>query len=78
MAARCVEFGVAKVNFGTNAETSLPRRNPGKAGKIPQADEPAPVPGNGWKNDLLVAGREAVKAEVVELLRAYGSAGKAK
>ena len=40
-------------------------------------DNVAPFLGMGGENDLLVAGREAVKAEVAKLLRAYGSAGKA-
>jgi hypothetical protein len=38
---------------------------------------PHPFLGMGGENDILVAGREAVKAEVVKLLRAYGSSGKA-
>jgi hypothetical protein len=31
----------------------------------------------GGEHDILIAGREAVKTEVMKLLRAYGSAGKA-
>ncbi len=34
--------------------------------------------GMGGLQDVLVAGREAVKKEVVDLLRSFGSAGKAR
>ena len=39
---------------------------------------PHPFVGMGGRKDILVAAREAVKREVVKLLKAFGSAGKAK
>jgi hypothetical protein len=38
---------------------------------------PHPFLGMGGKNDILIAGREAVKVEVSKLLRAFRSSGKA-
>jgi hypothetical protein len=38
---------------------------------------PHPFVGMGGENDILVAGREAVKAKCQELLRAWGWSGKA-
>jgi hypothetical protein len=38
---------------------------------------PHPFLGMGGENDLLVAGRDAVRAETVKLLRAFRSSGKA-
>jgi hypothetical protein len=37
-----------------------------------------PFPGMGGRDDVLVAGREAVKRKVEELLEAFGSAWKAR
>jgi ketose-bisphosphate aldolase len=78
MAARCVELGVAKVNFGTMLKQAYLAAIQEKLARYHKPMSPHPFLGMGGENDLLVAGREAVKAAVVELLRAYGSAGKAK
>jgi hypothetical protein len=39
---------------------------------------PHPFPGMGGRDDVLVAGREAEKGKVKELLEAFGSAWKAR
>jgi ketose-bisphosphate aldolase len=78
MAPRCIELGVAKVNFGTGLKQAYLAAITDKLAKYHEPMSPHPFLGMGGENDLLVAGREAVKAEVVKLLRAFGSAGKAR
>jgi ketose-bisphosphate aldolase len=77
LASRCIELGVAKVNFGTGLKQAYLAAIGKKLAKYKEPMSPHPFLGMGGENDLLVAGREAVKAEVAKLLRAYGSAGKA-
>jgi ketose-bisphosphate aldolase len=77
LAPRCIELGVAKVNFGTGLKQAYLAAIGKKLAKYKEPMSPHPFLGMGGENDLLVAGREAVKAEVAKLLRAYGSAGKA-
>ncbi len=77
LAPRCIQLGVAKVNFGTVLKQAYLAAVGEKLGKYKEPMSPHPFLGMGGENDLVVAGREAVKAEVVKLLRAFGSAGKA-
>jgi len=77
LAPRCIQLGVAKVNFGTVLKQAYLAAIGEKLGKYKEPMSPHPFLGMGGENDLVVAGREAVKAEVVKLLRAFGSAGKA-
>jgi len=77
LAPRCIQLGVAKVNFGTVLKQAYLAAIGEKLGKYKEPMSPHPFLGMGGENDLLVAAREAVKAEVVKLLRAFGSAGKA-
>lgn len=77
LAPRCIQLGVAKVNFGTVLKQAYLAALAEKLAKYHQPMSPHPFLGMGGENDLLIAGREAVKAEVVKLLRAFGSSGKA-
>lgn len=77
LAPRCIELGVAKVNFGTGLKQAYLAAVAEKLAHYRQPMSPHPFLGLGGENDLLVAGREAVKAEVINLLRAFGSTGKA-
>ncbi len=77
MASRCIQLGVAKVNFGTVLKQAYLAAIAERLAKYHKPMSPHPFLGMGGENDLLVAGREAVKIEVVKLLRAFGSAGKA-
>jgi fructose-bisphosphate aldolase, class II len=77
MAPRAVEFGVAKVNFGTVLKQAYLAAIAEKLALYHKPMSPHPFLGMGGEEDLLVAGRAAVKAETVKLLRAFGSAGKA-
>jgi ketose-bisphosphate aldolase len=77
LAPRCIELGVAKVNFGTGLKQAYLAAIGEKLARYKEPMSPHPFLGMGGENDLLVAGREAVKAEVVKLLRAFRSSGKA-
>jgi len=76
-AARCVQLGVAKVNFGTGLKQAYLAALREKLAKYREPMSPHPFIGMGGEDDILVAGREGVKLKCQELLRAYGSAGKA-
>jgi len=77
MAPRCVEMGVAKVNFGTVLKQAYLAAIADRLARYHHPMSPHPFLGMGGENDILLAGREAVKVETVKLLRAFGSAGKA-
>ena len=77
MRPRCVRLGVAKVNFGTGLKQAYLAAVREKLAKYQEPMSPHPFIGMGGEDDILVAGREAVKLKCQELLRAYGSAGKA-
>jgi ketose-bisphosphate aldolase len=77
LAPLCIQLGVAKVNFGTGLKQAYLAATREKLAKYKEPMSPHPFLGMGGENDILVAGREAVKAEVVKLLRAFGSSGKA-
>ena len=77
LAPLCVQLGVAKVNFGTGLKQAYLAAIKEKLAKYKEPMSPHPFLGMGGENDIMVAGREAVKAEVVKLLRAFGSSGKA-
>jgi ketose-bisphosphate aldolase len=76
-AARCVRLGVAKVNFGTGLKQAYLAALGEKLARYREPMSPHPFIGMGGKDDILMAAREAVKRKCRELLRAYGSAGKA-
>jgi fructose/tagatose bisphosphate aldolase len=76
-AAHCVRLGVAKVNFGTGLKQAYLAALREKLARYREPMSPHPFIGMGGEDDILVAGREAVKLKCQELLRAYGSAGKA-
>jgi ketose-bisphosphate aldolase len=77
LAARCVQLGVAKVNFGTGLKQAYLAAVRENLAHYKEPMSPHPFLGMGGKHDILIAGREAVKAEVVKLVRAFGSSGKA-
>jgi fructose/tagatose bisphosphate aldolase len=70
-------LGVAKVNFGTGLKQVYLAALREKLAKYREPMSPHPFVGMGGDDDILVAGREAVKLKCQELLRAFGSAGKA-
>jgi fructose/tagatose bisphosphate aldolase len=76
-AGRCAELGVAKVNFGTGLKQAYLSALREKLAGYREPMSPHPFLGMGGEDDILMAGREAVKRKCQELLRAYGSAGKA-
>jgi ketose-bisphosphate aldolase len=77
LAPQCIQLGVAKVNFGTGLKQAYLAAIRENLAHYKEPMSPHPFLGMGGENDLLIAGREAVKAEVVKLLRAFASSGKA-
>ncbi len=78
LAQDCVRLGVAKVNFGTALKQAYLEALRQKLTSYHTPMSPHPFLGMGGEQDILMAGGEAVKVEVKKLLRAYGSAGKAR
>src|ERR1019366_2333857 len=76
LAPRCIQLGVAKVNFGTGLKQAYLAAIRPKLAKYKEPMSPHPFLGMGGENDLLVAGRDAGRAETVKLLRAFRSSGK--
>jgi ketose-bisphosphate aldolase len=76
-AEHCVRLGVAKVNFGTGLKQAYLAALQEKLAKYREPMSPHPFVGMGGKDDILVAARAAVKLKCQQLIRAYGSAGKA-
>jgi ketose-bisphosphate aldolase len=76
-AVRSVQLGVAKVNYGTGLKQAYLAALKEKLAAYQVPMSPHPFIGMGGESDVLVAGREAVKAKCQELLRAWGSSGKA-
>jgi ketose-bisphosphate aldolase len=76
-ASRVIQLGVAKVNFGTVLKQAYLEALREKLADYRVPMNPHPFLGMGGSQDILVAGREAVKAKVKELIQAFGSAGKA-
>ena len=78
MARELIALGVAKVNIGTGLKQPYLAAVREKLAAYREPMPPHPFLGMGGPDDILVAGREAVKRKAKELLRLYGSAGKAR
>ncbi len=77
LAAEAIRFGVAKFNFGTALKQAYLQAIDKALKNYSAGSDPHPFLGIGGKKDIMVAGKEAVKKKVKELLAATGSAGKA-
>jgi len=77
LAAEAMRFGVAKFNFGTVLKQAYLQAIDKGLKNYSAGSDPHPFLGMGGKKDIMVAGKEAVKKKVKELLAATGSAGKA-
>jgi fructose/tagatose bisphosphate aldolase len=77
LAQSCVLRGVAKINFGTALKQAYLAAVREALQLYHEPMNPHPFLGMGGKDDVLMAGREAVKLKVKELLEAFGSAWKA-
>ena len=76
-ARRSVRLGVAKVNFGTGLKQTYLAAVRKKLAQYHEPMSPHPFIGMGGENDILLACREAVKLKCLDLMRAWGSSGKA-
>ncbi len=72
-----VSFGVAKFNFGTVLKQAYLDAIRESLSKYKRPMNPHAFLGIGGDLDIMMAGREAVKSRVKELLQASGSAGRA-
>ena len=77
LAAEAIRFGVAKFNFGTLLKQAYLQAIDKGLKNYSAGSDPHPFLGMGGKKDIMIAGKEAVKKKVKELLAATGSAGKA-
>lgn len=78
LAPLCGRAGIAKVNFGTALKQAYLAALREKLAHYREPMNPHPFLGMGGSDDVLTAGREAVKQKVKEWLAAFGSAGRAK
>ena len=77
LAPTLVRLGVAKVNYGTTLKQAYldAVREKLAAYHVPMSRHP--FLGMGGPEDILVAGREAVKSKARQLIRAFGGSGRA-
>jgi fructose/tagatose bisphosphate aldolase len=73
-----VRRGVAKINFGTAMKQAYLEAMCAKLDAYRRPMSPHPFLGMGGEQDILVAGREAVKHQVKQVLTRCGSAGQAR
>ncbi|MCI0420047.1 MAG: class II fructose-bisphosphate aldolase [Acidobacteria bacterium] len=75
-AADAIGLGVTKFNFGTTLKQVYLAAMREKMAAYQEPMNPHPFLGMGGPQDILMAGRQAVKARVKELIQQYGFAGK--
>ena len=75
-AAEVIALGVAKFNFGTALKQAYLSVIREKLEEYHEPMNPHLFLGMGGEQDILMAGREAVKLKAKELIMAYGFAGK--
>ena len=73
---RCVRLGVTKVNFGTVLKQVYLAAIQERLAQYHEPLSPHPFVGMGGGQDILMAGREAVKRKARELMAQCGSVGK--
>jgi ketose-bisphosphate aldolase len=77
-AGEVIALGVAKFNFGTNLKQVYLAAVREKLADYTEPMNPHPFLGIGGPQDILVAGREAVKQKAMKLIQAYGYAGRSR
>ncbi len=75
-AGQAIALGVAKFNFGTNLKQAYLAALRAALGAYGEPMNPHHFLGMGGEKDIMVAGRNAVKQKVKELILAYGYAGR--
>lgn len=75
-AGEVIALGVAKFNFGTNLKQAYLAAVSRALGAYAEPMNPHHFLGMGGDKDIMVAGRNAVKEKVKELILAYGYAGR--
>jgi fructose-bisphosphate aldolase class II len=75
-AGEVIKLGVAKFNFGTNLKQAYLAAVREALGAYAEPMNPHHFLGMGGDKDIMIAGRNAVKQKVKELILAYGYAGR--
>jgi ketose-bisphosphate aldolase len=70
---KIVELGVAKINFGTNLKQAYLEAVRASLKAYGSPSSPHPYLGRGGEEDIMTAGREAVRCKVEELMEICGS-----
>jgi fructose/tagatose bisphosphate aldolase len=76
-AGEAIDMGVAKFNFGTMLKQAYLAAIREKLAAYKEPMSPHEFLGMGGKEDIMVAGREAVKLKSRELIRIFGAPGRA-
>jgi len=72
-----IEIGVRKVNVGSRLKQAFLNALREACRSVPENANPYECIGSGLDNDVLVAGRRAMAAEVAQMMRLFGSSGRA-
>ena len=75
-APQLIRLGVAKINFGTSLKQAYLEAVRAKLAAYHVPMSPHPFLGMGGPEDIMVAGREAVKTKAREIIQALGGSGK--
>jgi ketose-bisphosphate aldolase len=72
-----IELGIRKINVGSRLKQVYFKALQGACSTVAPTSNPYEVIGSGLETDVLVAGRLAMQREVEDLMKLFGSAGKA-
>ena len=75
--AAAIQHGIRKINVGSVLKQTYFRALQNAAATLAPRANPYEIIGSGLKQDVLVAGRTVMQRKVEELMRLFGSAGKA-
>lgn len=75
--AEAVRRGIGKINVGSNLKRAYFEAMRDACRKVPAGFNPYEIIGSGCEQDVLMAGRSAMRQVVESLMRLFGSAGRA-
>jgi fructose/tagatose bisphosphate aldolase len=73
-----IQRGIRKINVGSVLKQTYFRALREASATVAPDANPYEIIGSGLENDVLVAGRVAMQRKVADLMRSFGSAGRAK
>ena len=74
---KAIQLGVRKINVGSVLKRSFFEAMRSASSRISEPYNPYEVVGAGFEKDVLACGRTAMQEKVEELMRVFGSAGRA-